>query len=79
MVSPADDGWIPGGQIHIKMPSETLSMMTLAHITYCHAVNMKMGQPLPKQHGGHLNIKMSTYQYRDPHVKDKTVLQTSYL
>ena len=23
--------------------------------------------------GGRLNIKMSTYQYRDPHVKDKTV------
>ena len=23
--------------------------------------------------GGHLNIKMSSYQYRDPFVKDKTV------
>ena len=23
--------------------------------------------------GGHLNIKMSSYQYRDPHVKGKTV------
>ena len=26
-----------------------------------------------------LNIKMSSYQYRDPHVKDKTVLRPSYL
>ena len=24
--------------------------------------------------GGHLNIDMLAYQYRDPHVKDKTVL-----
>ena len=29
--------------------------------------------------GGHLNIKMSCYQYMDPHVKDKTVSQSSYL
>ena len=29
--------------------------------------------------GGRLNIKMSSYKYRDPHVKDKTVLQPSYL
>ena len=29
--------------------------------------------------GGCLNIKMSSYQYRDPHVKDKTVLRPSYL
>ena len=29
--------------------------------------------------GGRLNIKMSSYQYRDPHVKDKTVLWPSYL
>ena len=28
--------------------------------------------------GGRLNIKMS-YQYMDPHVKDKTVLRRSYL
>ena len=26
--------------------------------------------------GGHLNIKMPSYQYRDSHVKDKTVLPT---
>ena len=25
---------------------------------------------------GRLNIKMSSYQYRDPHVKDKTVSPT---
>ena len=28
---------------------------------------------------GRLNIKMSSYQYRDPHVKDKTVSRPSYL
>ena len=26
-----------------------------------------------------LNIKMSSYQYKDPHVKDKTVSRPSYL
>ena len=29
--------------------------------------------------GGHLNINMSSYQYRDPHVKDETVSRLSYL
>ena len=29
--------------------------------------------------GGCLNIKMSSYQYRNPHVKEKTVLRPSYL
>ena len=28
---------------------------------------------------GRLNIKMLSYQYRDPHVKDKTVLRPSYI
>ena len=28
---------------------------------------------------GHPNIKMSSYQYNDPHVNDKTVLWLSYL
>ena len=28
--------------------------------------------------GGHLNIKMLSYQYRDPHVKDKTVSRPSF-
>ena len=28
---------------------------------------------------GRFNIKMSSYQYRDPHVKDKMVSQSSYL
>ena len=32
------------------------------------------GQP-----GARINIEMPSYQYRDPHVKDKTVLQPSYL
>ena len=29
---------------------------------------------IPKPAGGRFNIKMSSYQYRDPHVKDKMVL-----
>ena len=29
--------------------------------------------------GGRLNIKMLSYQYRDSHVKDKTVSRPSYL
>ena len=29
--------------------------------------------------GDHLNVKMSSYRYRDPLVKDKTVSQMSYL
>ena len=29
--------------------------------------------------GGRLNIKMLSYQYEDPHVKDKMVLRPSYL
>ena len=29
--------------------------------------------------GRHLNIKMPSYQYMGPHVKDKTVLRPSYL
>ena len=28
---------------------------------------------------GHLNIKMSSYQYNDTHVKDKVVSRPSYL
>ena len=29
--------------------------------------------------GGHISIKMLSYQYRDPHVKDKKVSRPSYL
>ena len=32
-----------------------------------------------KSPGDHLNIKMSSYQYRDPHVKGKAVSQLFYL
>ena len=28
--------------------------------------------------GGHLNIKISSNQYKDPHVKDKMVSRLSY-
>ena len=33
----------------------------------------------PLKSGGHLNIKMSSYRYRDSYVKDKTVSRPSYL
>ena len=32
-----------------------------------------------RDQGGCLNIKMSSYQYKDAHVKDKTVSRPSYL
>ena len=32
-----------------------------------------------KSTGGRLNIKMSSYQYKDPHDKDKTVSRPSYI
>ena len=34
---------------------------------------------LEYRHGGCLNIKISSYQYQDPHVKDKKVSWPSYL
>ena len=37
------------------------------------------GDPLLISPGGGLNIKMSSYQYRDPHVEDKMVSRPSYL
>ena len=36
-------------------------------------------ESMKKRPGGRLNVKMSSYQYRDPHVKDKTVSRPSYL
>ena len=39
-----------------------------------------MGFRLPfSRSGGRLNKMMSSYQYRDPHVKDKTVSRPSYI
>ena len=32
-----------------------------------------------REPGGRLSIKMPSYQYKDPHVKDKTVLRPFYL
>ena len=42
-------------------------------------VHKKMCLVRSKSHGGCLNIKMSSYQYRDPRVKDKTVSRSSFL
>ena len=33
----------------------------------------------PMTPGDRLNIKMSSYQYRDPHIKDKTISRPSDL
>ena len=35
--------------------------------------------PFYMRPGDRRNIKMSSYQYRDPHVKDETVSRPSYL
>ena len=45
------------------------SFQTLSMRKCCHEMHS----------GGRLNIKMLSYQYRDPHVKDKTVSRPSYL
>ena len=37
------------------------------------------GFPFKQGPGGSLSIKMPSYQYKDLHVKDKTVSQPSYL
>ena len=42
-------------------------------------LNLKFDQRLIDGPGGCLNKKMSSYQYSDPHVKDKTVVRPSYL
>ena len=50
----------------------------LSHI----ANDMAADEPAPqhvKEPGDRLNIKMSSYQYRNLHVKDKTVSRPSYL
>ena len=41
--------------------------------SYIYAIQIRM------QTGDRLNIKMSSYQYGVPHVKDKTVSRPSYL
>ena len=56
--------------------SETILTQTRGQLSSSPQLNSssgKMAIALLKWAGGHLNIKMS-YQYRDPHVKDKTVL-----
>ena len=46
----------------------------ISPIRKCNITTMKYILP-----GGCLNIKISSYQLRDPHVKDKTVSRPSYL
>ena len=57
------------------------SQITVTHLKiknpYSSSLGAQWSQELQKLHdngpGGHLNINMSPYQYRDPHVKDKRV------
>ena len=48
-----------------------------------HAIQVLIGAKLGPTHlkrpEDRLNMKMSSYQYRDPHVIDKTVSRPSYL
>ena len=46
-------------------------------VIYQRLPTMSVHSPYKKPEG-HLNIKMSSYQYRDSQVKDKTVLRPSY-
>ena len=45
-------------------------------LTYITQTHWKIAHLNSKPSGGRLNIKMSSYQYRDSHVKDKTVSPT---
>ena len=53
----------------------TKQCLTLLQWTFLHW----QGGIFNVESGVHLNIKMSSYQYRDPHIKSKTVLRPSYL
>ena len=43
------------------------------------ATDMVVRATFKRQSGPHFNINNPSYQYRDPHVKDKLVLQASHL
>ena len=48
------------------------------HIIWRSRINGKIRDLNQWWPGGHLNIKLSSYQYRDSYVKDKTVSRPSY-
>ena len=54
---------------HVQYAMVTLFATNALHL-YCPSNNHAQGS------GGRLNIKMPSYQYRDSHVKDKTVSPT---
>ena len=60
-----------------------LKFLWMTRTCLSYIVNTKTAADLSdltmKKLGGRLNIKMLSYQYRDPHVKDKTVSPPSYL
>ena len=71
----------PNEYVSICSPQKT-TMQCLIHSIYKFnyvTKNMTLGVGVGEVEGGHLIIKMSCYQYRDPQVKDKTDLRPSYL
>ena len=56
--------------------NQWLSLVQLRQQTITWAI---VDSNIKRHQGGRLNIKMSSYQYRDIHVKDKTVSRPSYL
>ena len=63
---------------HYWVPQEPIFLITgCLKNPYSSLLGAQWSQELQKLHdngpGGHLNINMSPYQYRDPHVKDKRV------
>ena len=61
---PTNHRWIP---THRPNNVESISMSWYRHVLVMRGIHNTH-----QESGPHLNIKMSSYQYRDPHVKDKT-------
>ena len=62
-----------------KILSNEFSLIQNAWIAIEISLMFVTKDPINSNPGGCLNIKMSSNQYRDPHVKDKTVSRSSYL
>ena len=61
-----------------KVTCELIIIMNHFHIWLLYWLSHILEQAFMES-GGRLNIEMWSYQYRDPHVKDTTVLRSSYL
>ena len=67
-------------KIWVYYPGALLSKSTYNNLFEDRASTYFIFKWVPKTwlQGGRLNIKMSSHQYRDPHVKDKTASRPSY-